>query len=257
MRILLGALASALFAAGSAAAVTNVQVLSENFDGPATVAAGVGYVRVDGGGGVVSNAPTSGFFGQPGVPGFGTAFFRNASGGSISAPGSVPPGQTLFTLSNLGAHKSVTLNFDLAFIDSWDGVNGIPAAVSPDYLFLTVDGVVVAQLTVNNVLGGAMNLAGGTQTGFGRYTGSWLWNDRVVSMNSSGAMTIAHTASTLSFGIQAGGAGWQGGDDESWGVDNLKVYIAAVPEPATWATMIGGFGLVGGALRRRRAAVAV
>ncbi len=28
--------------------------------------------------------------------------------------------------------------------------------------------------------------------------------------------------------------------------------IAAVPEPATWAIMVGGFGLMGGALRRRR-----
>jgi hypothetical protein len=29
-----------------------------------------------------------------------------------------------------------------------------------------------------------------------------------------------------------------------------------VPEPATWALMIGGFGLAGGMLRRRRTAVA-
>ncbi len=28
--------------------------------------------------------------------------------------------------------------------------------------------------------------------------------------------------------------------------------VAAVPEPATWTMMIAGFGLVGGALRRRR-----
>lgn len=34
-----------------------------------------------------------------------------------------------------------------------------------------------------------------------------------------------------------------------------RVYAIAVPEPATWAMMIGGFGLVGGAMRRRRAAV--
>ena len=33
--------------------------------------------------------------------------------------------------------------------------------------------------------------------------------------------------------------------------------IASVPEPTRWAMMIGGFGIVGGALRRRRAAVRV
>ena len=32
---------------------------------------------------------------------------------------------------------------------------------------------------------------------------------------------------------------------------------AAVPEPATWAMMIGGFGVVGGAVRRRKANVSV
>ncbi len=34
-------------------------------------------------------------------------------------------------------------------------------------------------------------------------------------------------------------------------VDNIT--LSAVPEPATWAMMIGGFGIVGGTLRRRRA----
>jgi len=37
----------------------------------------------------------------------------------------------------------------------------------------------------------------------------------------------------------------------SFEVDNLAV-SGAVPEPASWAMMIGGFGLAGGALRRRR-----
>ncbi len=38
------------------------------------------------------------------------------------------------------------------------------------------------------------------------------------------------------------------------GIDNIKIETisGAVPEPATWAMMIGGFGLVGGALRRQR-----
>lgn len=34
-------------------------------------------------------------------------------------------------------------------------------------------------------------------------------------------------------------------------LDNIDV-SAAVPEPASWAMMLGGFGLIGGALRRRR-----
>lgn len=32
--------------------------------------------------------------------------------------------------------------------------------------------------------------------------------------------------------------------------------VAAVPEPAAWALMIGGFSLAGAALRRRRAVTA-
>jgi hypothetical protein len=35
-------------------------------------------------------------------------------------------------------------------------------------------------------------------------------------------------------------------------VDNFRVESLGVPEPATWAMMILGFGVVGGALRRRR-----
>lgn len=39
-------------------------------------------------------------------------------------------------------------------------------------------------------------------------------------------------------------------------LDNYTVTIKAfVPEPATWAMMIGGFGLVGAAMRRRNTAV--
>lgn len=36
----------------------------------------------------------------------------------------------------------------------------------------------------------------------------------------------------------------------------FETYVAAVPEPATWALMIAGFGLAGAALRRRNVATA-
>jgi len=48
---------------------------------------------------------------------------------------------------------------------------------------------------------------------------------------------------TLSIGGTSTGNGSYGG--------SITFSAAAVPEPATWAMMIGGLGLVGGAMRRR------
>ena len=61
--------------------------------------------------------------------------------------------------------------------------------------------------------------------------------------------------------IQAGEFFFQIGtlsaDNEGPLLDNVALDItsSAVPEPATWAMMIGGFALIGGALRRRKVAV--
>jgi len=47
-----------------------------------------------------------------------------------------------------------------------------------------------------------------------------------------------------------------GGDPQSLTVfAKLGAGAAAVPEPASWAMMLGGFGLVGGAMRRRKTQV--
>jgi hypothetical protein len=52
----------------------------------------------------------------------------------------------------------------------------------------------------------------------------------------------------------------QGGDGVSWNVDNVDggipfTWSSPAPEPASWALMVGGFGLAGAALRRRRTVV--
>jgi hypothetical protein len=44
-------------------------------------------------------------------------------------------------------------------------------------------------------------------------------------------------------------------DESFWLIDNIQLG-AGVPEPASWAMLIAGFGLTGAAMRRRRVAVA-
>jgi hypothetical protein len=43
-----------------------------------------------------------------------------------------------------------------------------------------------------------------------------------------------------------------GGAVRLYGIDNLTYTVSAVPEPATWAMMLGGFGMTGMAMRRRK-----
>ena len=50
-------------------------------------------------------------------------------------------------------------------------------------------------------------------------------------------------------------SGGPGDNDNSifWDIGNFRVSVAAaVPEPASWAMMLAGFGIVGGAMRRRQ-----
>ncbi len=54
--------------------------------------------------------------------------------------------------------------------------------------------------------------------------------------------------------IADNGAGWATGLISDDG--HQSFVLGGVPEPATWALMIGGFGLAGAALRRRRALAA-
>ncbi len=62
----------------------------------------------------------------------------------------------------------------------------------------------------------------------------------------SGSFTVA-AGGTIHIGL-VDQSGTPGGND--FGVDNIRV--ASVPEPASWALMITGFGAAGAMLRRRR-----
>ena len=127
---------------------------------------------------------------------------------------------------------SVDVDFLLAVLDSWDGSNGSPA---PDIFNVRVDGTVVFSHTFAIASGtsdytpppGGL-LSSGTNLGFNP-----SWADQAFNMYLEPALHgIAHTASTLTIDFYASGAGWQGGDDESWAIENVRVsanLVAATP----------------------------
>jgi hypothetical protein len=137
-------------------------------------------------------------------------------------------------------------------LDSWDSTNGNPAA---DWLEVLIDGNVVATLTTNNAGGTVTQFEGGTVLAlYQQADTNFSYSDTLVDFGSSPWASLAHSGSTLTVAFRAAGAGWQGGGDESWGLDNFSVTASGtpgVPEPAAWGMMIGGFGLAGAALRRR------
>jgi PEP-CTERM motif len=206
-------------------------VYSNNFDSPATVAAGV-TSSFTGGGGLQATTPTySPTYGQ---------IYRSEST-SV---------QTLLSLSNLPAHTSVDVDFLMAFLDSWDSNNGTPA---PDNLDLYIDGVKLATYTFNSASGTNVAYGGGTLLAQGvQFDANIYYTDAIVDMSSDAGLSFTHTSSSLTVGWIASGNGWQGGTDEAYGIDNLVVSVdstAQVPEPATAWLIAGGLLLL--AARRR------
>ncbi|HYZ47773.1 MAG TPA: cistern family PEP-CTERM protein [Sphingomonas sp.] len=85
-------------------------------------------------------------------------------------------------------------------------------------------------------------------------------NDGILSglANSKiGKLVFTYANSTQSVTFSNFATRWQAGQNGS-SASGPGVSITSVPEPATWAMMIGGFGLLGAAVRRqRRTAAAV
>jgi hypothetical protein len=133
-----------------------------------------------------------------------------------------------FVLS--GNQSSVTVAFDWYRIDSWDG----------EFFRATVgDGVNSFTSSHQGVFndGGPANIY------------SPNWTDRKQAISFDFATTAKSITLTFSSTLD------QDASDESWGVDNLQITangaVPGVPEPASWAMMIAGFGLAGAAARRR------
>jgi len=83
---------------------------------------------------------------------------------------------------------------------------------------------------------------------------SYFSGDNALLINYDGASNVATTPISYFSGIDATFDTDRGSVTITSAVNGTFAasVAGAVPEPATWAMMIGGFGMVGGAVRRRR-----
>ena len=234
-----------------AAPATAAPLYSNNFDGAVVVGSGVIVTPLTNGG--LETASVGAWNGD----GWAGNYFANRSAGN-------PALTSLLSLSNLAPHTTVSVKFLLGFLESWDSSDG--SCCAPDYLDILIDGTpVIVGLTTNNALGNVEFYGGGTELYDGpniNFVAHFNTADTLVDMGTAGALSFAHSGSTLTFGIRAYGGGWQGGGDEGWGIDSLSLTYdgrvgGVVPEPESWALMIAGLGLAGAALRSRRRSAAV
>ncbi|HJS08614.1 MAG TPA: LamG-like jellyroll fold domain-containing protein [Pirellulales bacterium] len=146
----------------------------------------------------------------------------------------LPAAPTRLTLANLPPHEAIDLRFLLAAIDSWDGDQKPGQFFAPDLFNVTVDGNVVFSHTLVNALSAGntqsyaappgVELVRYQQRGFNPDNSDYL--DSAYNLGLDPAFqNIPHTASTLTVEWSAGGSGYEGGSNESWGIDNVEVVL--------------------------------
>ncbi|MBL8655935.1 MAG: PEPxxWA-CTERM sorting domain-containing protein [Altererythrobacter sp.] len=249
----LAASPSAVLAAGKTAAPSytlTTTTYSQNFDGLAASGTSqslpAGFQIVENGTG---NAADGFYAAGTGSSNVGNAFSFGASGSTDRALGSLTSGSIgpiwfggVFTNGLAGAIESLAFAYTG---EQWRSGTS------------TNDGLTF-QFSLD-----ATDLESGTWVTYAGLNFTPTNNTNAGAINGHAFGTaISGTISDLSIGQgQRFGFRWadvdSAGSDHGLAVDDLSISaglgVAAVPEPSTWAMLILGFGIVGRALRRRRA----
>ena len=171
----------------------------------------------------------------------------NQFGGNVLRYYTQPLHETTLALSDLPPHTHVSLAFLLAIIDSWDGTELFEVLVDGQLLFSHWFQLATGDASSYIAPPGAL-LSSGSNLGWS--SGAYYNRDRAYDLSLEPAfIDIPHTASSLTvtwrLGAVSGGAAqnWQGGLDESWAIDNLRVSVGggttAAPHPAALARLVG------------------
>ena len=172
---------------------------------------------------------------------FAGDFLQNDSGFGPGQP-TTPQTPTRLTLTNLPTHESVDIDFLLAIINSWNDAND-SSIWGPDEFVVTFDGLEIFNENFRNIDGStqgyqpppdvALTPAPLSDLGFPGPTDVLERNDSAYNMGLDPTFdAIPHTASTLTVEWYAQ-TGWEGGANESWGIDNVEVTLNGVPVQTT------------------------
>ena len=183
-----------------------------------------------------------------GFAGLGTAanvfsgdFLHNDSGCCAGQP-STPQNATRLTLTDLPEHTSVDIDFLLAIINSWED-EADSSVTGPDEFAVTVDGTEIFRENFRNLDGSrqgyvvppdvALTPSPLSDLGFPGPSGVLERNDAAYDMGLDPTFNaIPHSESSLTVEWIADG-GWEGGGNESWGIDNVEVVLNGVPMQTT------------------------
>ena len=146
--------------------------------------------------------------------------------------------QAACTFASLGAGGTLVLRFTDNVLTGSDS-NAFDLwifEVGPDVEDTTVD------VSVDGLNWQSVGLVTGSTRGididaFGFGTTSAFSYVRLIDVANEGA---------------TGNGGSVGADIDAVGAISTRAPVPSVPEPATWAMMVGGFGLIGAAMRRRQ-----
>lgn len=171
------------------------------------------------------------------LPGFGGHFLSNSTTGTTElafrrtdGPALNDPDWGVPNFANM-----LKLQFDIAYLGNWNVGDGGPESEIPMFLNLDLDG------TIHRL---AMDAATG-----GTFLGAGAIGNSMAAPVYRYEFLLPY-AEEWSFSLTGAGtyqqASWQG-----WGIDNIRLLAAAIPEPSTWMLLIAGFGLIGLSLRRK------
>lgn len=150
----------------------------------------------------------------------------------------------VLSVSELGVHNTLDIEFSLALIDSWDAERP-DRWWAPDFLSVLVDGNEVFRESFTNFTGDvwAPSYSPDNRSAYGNFYGRSSWQDSVYEISLLG---VAHENPAATIEIFATGSGYESGGNEPFAIDNVR--ITALPAPGSIALL----GLVGFASRRRR-----